>query len=629
MAAEDRAASFLQTPDDHRPLPLPAAATELLHGLGPTAGKKVDALPFSVFIREHQEAALKVVAELMEIANANPGEAGLEKVLDRVQQVAAETSLDLAKYALMVFITHHPEGQRLPIPPLEQRDPAAVQPSPTLPQAKLSALGAFGDEAKLDWYREDASANDHHFRWHVVYPNGGIPDPKDPTRRITKDRQGELFLYMHEQMLARYDTERLGVGLGKATPLTDYTVPVPQGYLPLLTGFDNRQPDSLMTRSTFPGASTNDLATWDNALFPDVLANKPAFHPTATRTALDLVGSTVEASAGSVDRTRYGNLHNMGHMVLALIPDPKSTGPQQGGVMRSTAVAIRDPIFYRWHRHVDDLGFGWQERQPAQKFDDAPNVTIRDVLSGAPACGKSPDVIVCLADKVTGDAQAFGDSHFGGASFDKDPAASGVTSDTVKTFMRTRTIAGTTVSFLDHEDFFYFIRVKNEENKPQHITVRIFLAATEWMDDRRRWIELDRFQHQLAANQKAVIARSSKESSVARKPALRPDQPKPAPDPGSDPNYCDCGWPYHLLLPRGNAAGMGFRLLVVLTNWEIDRVDVDGKCGSMSFCGKRDALYPDKRPMGYPFDRKWPGKIPDLILAQKQMAGRDIKIKLS
>ena len=58
--------------------------------------------------------------------------------------------------------------------------------------------------------------------------------------------------------------------------------------------------------------------------------------------------------------------------------------------------------------------------------------------------------------------------------------------------------------------------------------------------------------------------------------------------------------------PRGTADGMRFRLLVMLTDWGADQVSRETHCGSMSFCGVRDASYPDRRPMGYPFDRPLP-----------------------
>jgi hypothetical protein len=75
-----------------------------------------------------------------------------------------------------------------------------------------------------------------------------------------------------------------------------------------------------------------------------------------------------------------------------------------------------------------------------------------------------------------------------------------------------------------------------------------------------------------------------------------------AQDPEAPENYCDCGWPYNLLLPGGTRDVMGFRLLVMLTDWTIDQVPDDSTCGSMSYCGVKDR-YPDRRAMGYPFDR--------------------------
>ena len=75
---------------------------------------------------------------------------------------------------------------------------------------------------------------------------------------------------------------------------------------------------------------------------------------------------------------------------------------------------------------------------------------------------------------------------------------------------------------------------------------------------------------------------------------------------------------------------MPFRLLVMLTDWELDRVPDDSHCGSMSYCGARDR-YPDRRPMGYPFDRPFPDaegrSIPEVIAGQINMAARDITIR--
>lgn len=606
----------------------PTAAVAGVQPLGPTAAAGPRETRFSVFIPEHQEQALDLAARFMEIANQNPGEAGLEKVLDLAEQEAANTSTALAQYALMVFITQHPAGNRLPIPRLEERDPTAVLPSPPMPPTMAAALGAAGNEAKLDWFREDAAANDHHIHWHIVYPWAGSRDPRNPSRRFEKDRQGELFVYMHQQMLARYDAERLSVGLQPVKPLSNLDAAIPEAYQPNLPQFADRPANTFLKDSLQP--SLPNLKKWDQQIFGDAIKKNATFRDSNGGTVAvtaETLGATVEATLASVNQPLYGNLHNMGHVQIAFIPPATQAVP---GVMITPEVAIRDPIFFRWHRHIDDLGAAWQDKQGPQTFPPPPPITIRKVLGGGVAePAASPDIILCNASAFAGDPQAFGDAQFGGAKWDVDPQTSGKTTDELQTTMKSRQIMGVQVDYLDHEDFFYFFRVANDTAAQQMITFRVFIAPTDndGMDDRRRWIEMDKFQYALAPNAKAVVARSSKDASVVRKPAARPGDPPHAPQPGADPNYCDCGWPYHLLLPRGTNAGMPFRLMVMITNWNDDKVEVEGTCGSMSYCGKKDKDYPDKMPMGFPFHRPWPQNISQTIAATKNMAARDFTIR--
>ena len=64
---------------------------------------------------------------------------------------------------------------------------------------------------------------------------------------------------------------------------------------------------------------------------------------------------------------------------------------------------------------------------------------------------------------------------------------------------------------------------------------------------------------------------------------------------------CGCGWPEHLLLPRGKPDGQPFDVFVMISNLEQDRVrrrnpvseaDKQGCRDAASFCGILDELYP-------------------------------------
>lgn len=59
-------------------------------------------------------------------------------------------------------------------------------------------------------------------------------------------------------------------------------------------------------------------------------------------------------------------------------------------------------------------------------------------------------------------------------------------------------------------------------------------------------------------------------------------------------------------MPKGTADGLRAELFVMISNYDEDRVDQDlaGTCNdAASYCGVRDRLYPDRKAMGYPFDR--------------------------
>lgn len=41
--------------------------------------------------------------------------------------------------------------------------------------------------------------------------------------------------------------------------------------------------------------------------------------------------------------------------------------------------------------------------------------------------------------------------------------------------------------------------------------------------------------------------------------------------------FCGCGWPQHMLLPKGTADGTRFDVFVMISNYDLDRVEQDSK----------------------------------------------------
>ncbi len=530
--------------------------------------------PFSAFRREDVERANDLAAGWIALD-------GVAAVLEAAEQAVENERPELVQFALLAYLAHDPHGAEVRIAPLAERFPYKVVPSvsPSTPDAALQATFEANPESRLAWWREDPGLNEHLEHWHVLYNAAGVPGGE------RKDRHGELFLYLHRQMLARYEAERRAVGLDPVQSWWPFTVAQdPWGYDP------------------GPGLAPRRGARGPNQRWQDAAA----------------MGEGRQRLADAIERGEFADATALGTALEAWRNEGHGHFAALGGVMGDTATAARDHLFWRWCRAVDDLCATWQATQPAHELADTPTVIMRKHVvepfaapTSPPAvANRSPDIILSRLSQIPEDwrehVQEFGDAVFGGEHWDEEFASTSYTTGELQSF--------------SGDEFIYFIRLDNQSFDPAGVTVRIFLAPQETADDRRAWMEMDKFRWVLKRSERAVVARRASLSSIIRKPGVRVA--------AGAPDYCDCGWPAHLLLPRGRLAGMRFRLLVMLTDWSVDRVPPDSPCGSFSFCGARDR-YPDNRPMGYPFDRPLPPDqtIAQLVAAQPNMATRDITIR--
>lgn len=92
--------------------------------------------------------------------------------------------------------------------------------------------------------------NLHHWHWHLVFPTDA-----QNINIVRKDRRGELFYYMHQQIIARYNFERLCNNLARVERFNNYREPIAEAYFPKM--------DSLVASRSWParqaGARLRDL----------------------------------------------------------------------------------------------------------------------------------------------------------------------------------------------------------------------------------------------------------------------------------------------------------------------------------------------------------------------------------
>lgn len=118
----------------------------------------------------------------------------------------------LFQYTYAVCMQHRSDTRNIPIPSIVQIFPDNFMAQSVFPQAQEEATVLNSSlrrkiplpfnytasekeiEQRVAYFREDIGVNLHHWHWHLVYPAEG------PISIIRKDRRGELFYYMHNQV---------------------------------------------------------------------------------------------------------------------------------------------------------------------------------------------------------------------------------------------------------------------------------------------------------------------------------------------------------------------------------------------------------------------------------------------
>ncbi|XP_055859251.1 phenoloxidase 2-like [Episyrphus balteatus] len=596
---------------------------------------------FDLFSDKHKRIAGKLIRMFMTTKDRSEFISLAAYVKDRINPM-------LFQYAYTVAIQHRPDTKMVPVPPVAEQFPGNfVEPSVfqearaegslkspenriTIDMAENFTASNREDEQRLAYFREDIGINMHHWHWHLVYPGYG------PEEIVRKDRRGELFYYMHHQILARYNVERFCNGLGRARTLNNLREAIPEGYFPkIICSMNNRTYPARISGQSLSNVDRDgnsieiaDVERWadrihqaiDQGYVVDGRNNKIELDAVK---GIDILGDMIEASSLTPNSRLYGNLHNMGHSLISLAHDPDSRHLEDIGVMGDVTTAMRDPIFYRWHSFLNQIFNKFKALLPAYDSNELGfnGVIVDTAYVQIQSEGTTPNILATFWQNSTIDIGAGLDFGPNGAIYAK-------------------------YSHLQHVPFAYNIAVTNT-GAYRKGTCRIFLCPKtdergtplRMTDIRNLAIEMDKFTVYLKSGRN-TIQRKSNQSSVTipfERSFRRVDSaslPKDA-DALAEYRFCGCGWPTHMLLPKGSATGMEFDLFVMISDYVGDEViqiqTNDSVCGdAQSFCGLRDKLYPDKRAMGFPFDRQiYSSNLGGFTRQYKNMAVTAIKIHFS
>ena len=515
---------------------------------------------FSAFLPSELDRAIALAGELMRMRE----EQDVDAALDEAERRAETEDVQLVRHAVEMFIVHDPEAARLAIPPIAPRRRSAPPPSS---RARSGARRRSTGSARTRWPTTTTATG-----------TSSIPRAGGRARagRGCRTARASCSSTCTSRCWPATTPSGARSASGRSSRSPTTATPIGEGYEDRPEGTALRDVD----RPDTGELTVAELEQQRDRLLDAVTAGAVQNGGGPLPLTDELLGALEEPTAG----TLWGDVwhHGYGHVITAFVMAPHGGGDP--GDIGDTATAIRDPFFWRWHRHVDDLNFALQEQAEPFAFDDAPDVALTAVELALEADPATPvDELHTLVAETDG------------------------------------------VEHGDHEPFLWRLRADNPgaaerrsrcgSSSPPPRRPRTAARGSRWTSSSTRCAP--------GANE---IERPGRLASPARKPAERPPVWTQGPAQTPHEQYCRCGWPYHLLLPRGTVGGMPFRVLAMLTDWELDRVSGDDECGSMSFCGARDR-YPDRREMGYPFSRPLPGGVAATLEALPSVHARDLTIR--
>uniref|UniRef100_A0A8D8QNQ3 Phenoloxidase 2 n=1 Tax=Cacopsylla melanoneura TaxID=428564 RepID=A0A8D8QNQ3_9HEMI len=467
----------------------------------------------------------------------------------------------------------------------------------------------------LEYFRHDLGVNLFHYHWHSANPfNGPL---------VGNHRRGESFYYMHQQLLARYNTERLGNG--------EAPIPSAHDIKELETQIVNKYQLPHYDQVLDGGCESSyvQMQNWTNNII-EAINQGYAISMTndSVPVSVDLLGNMIQPSSSTPNGELYGNAHNMGHNNIAYC---HYKGKQKMNIqlladLGDTRTAPRCPVFYRFHTYIDDLFKIYLKKLPEYTRDglDYPGIELKGVK--------------LITDKgPTTEINTYWQEILMDNLYSRDKL----------------TVEYDTPYHLQHEDFKYEFTIENHSDENKSGTMRIFLVAKNDVKgkeiplsaQRSLFIELDKFRIHFPAG-KSNLVRSVNESVVSvkldevfrsiAKGKFRMLDPE-------EGDFCACGWPDYFLLPRGNEEGMKFYLYAMISS-EPEKLSLSydpnytppnpraikrTACKeAYSYCGQMESEYPDPRPMGYPWDRpapKWASTLADFLTPNMLM--QEITIK--
>lgn len=515
-------------------------------------------------------------------------------------------------YALMAIVKHRKDLKHFVLPAIYEIDPYSFFPSEVIRCAQLLKENGFNDEKIVDnvyhiviqsnytgdkmhvneeqlmsYFTEDIGLNAYYHNFHMESPFwfGGQKE------NLRKCHRGEVFLFEHQQLLARYNLERSSNNLGHIEDFT-WRGPIRSGYYSYLRtrqGYafvprDNHhviyQPNNYFDIDMIGIYESRLMNAIDSGY---VLMPNGSYYSIEISEGIDILGNLIHGNPDSYNERYYRYLETVYRIIGRSIGrDHALRATVYPNILEHPETQLRDPAYWQWMHRLNLIWWHFKDNLVPYEFSEISFVPVRIMTVEVDALSTyfSPfEADITNAVDTAPSVNTFGRiSQFGGREF----------------VIKARQIR------LQHAPFKISMFVSSLQDTLG--VVRIFLGpkfsndggAVSINENRRNFVLLDAFKQKLKKGNN-IILRNSSELLFGK----TQDRTK-----FFDLHKVNCtckltneksGFPNRLLLPKGTECGQIYQLFVHVAPWQPSTIR---QCTFGSAENRIDSM-----PLGYPLDR--------------------------
>uniref|UniRef100_A0A182QWM5 Hexamerin A n=1 Tax=Anopheles farauti TaxID=69004 RepID=A0A182QWM5_9DIPT len=451
----------------------------------------------------------------------------------------------------------------------------------------------FYGEGSLSYFTDDVGLNAYYYYFMMDY----APLLGGDQLGLKNDRRGELYLFMHQQLLARYYLERSSNGLGPIQELT-WESPIGTGYYPMLhywNGVPFRARENNFLWRPYDPIKLSGLKAHEERIRQAIdlgyVVTRDGQQISLRQTeAIDVVGNLVSGNVDSVNVDYYKMIETTARMILAQGDYYGSPSEVWPGVLMHYETSMRDPAFYQFYQRL--LGFYWDFKSFLPPY-------TAEQLKFAGVEIKSVSV-----EKLVTYFEPFDVDISNGLGFNN---GAGRSTWNFSVYARKQR--------LNHKPFSYVLNIGSQYAGKgvvrMYMGPKMFhLSQLQYM--KKFFVEMDQYVVDLVVGDNEIKRNTREfyydirdrttytELYMRIMKAYRSEERFVL-----DMSEAHCGWPDRLLLPKGHPNGFPMSFFFIVTPYYAPKLAQFSTFDATYTCGTGSgSKYIDALPFGFPFDRE-------------------------